>query len=228
MSIFKFARGFGQAAAPVSVPAPAAPPAPSRPDFQQALGRDAVTGLPNRACFTYLLGRQCEMAGLLETRLCVLSVRWDGWARKAASLDQAARATSLANAAARLRGGMNRTYDVIGTLADGHFAVMLPFTDGAGANAVARNLQHLFSPAAAPGAAPDAPPGQLCLAVDQAEAARVEGGLSIGVAAYGGKGKACELTLLQAAEEASEMAQLDGGDKIIRRDTPRARHMPVA
>jgi GGDEF domain-containing protein len=109
-------------------------------DLQKTMGRDRVTGLPHRACFAHVLTLQGQISSRLETRLSVVVVEWPGYA--APELDPETRDRRLNVLAAALRARLHRTHDVLGHIGDGRLAAMLPFTDGAGADTVARNLQR--------------------------------------------------------------------------------------
>ena len=134
-----------QAAAPEQVAAAV--------DLQKTMGRDRVTGLPHRACFAHVLTLQGQIAARLETRLSVVVLEWPGYAE---ALDPGARDRQLNRLAAALRDRLHRTHDVLGSLGDGRLAAMLPFTDGAGADTVARNLQQAAHAALAEAPAPAA------------------------------------------------------------------------
>lgn len=214
-----------QAAAAGTVPAP-----PSL-DFQKLLGRDEVTGLPNRQAFEHVLGQQAALAERLQTRLGLLVIHCDSYAGFAAVHEISARERHLLALTRRLRGCCRRAYDVLGFLQPGQFAAMLPFTDAAGADAVARNMAHgLAEPEVEPAVAEAARLGYVPLLPD-GEAAIARGvaladadglgrsALSIGIAVYCGKGPLSAARILAAAEEACRIVQAGGGGRALRRDT---------
>ena len=224
---------------PLSAPGSTATKAAAAPtDFQRALGRDQLTGLPNRPCFSFLLAGQAALAAQFETELSILVLDWAGYG--SAGADREARDQRFAALASRLRGALQRKHDVLGSLGDGRLAAMLVFTDAAGADRVARNLQRaagdiLSTDAASPtphhpmdSATPVKIFGQFSTAGDadlvlaeRAEPADMDaaldiGILNIGLATYCGKGRLDHDALLRAAEQAAVFASLNGGDHISR------------
>jgi GGDEF domain-containing protein len=209
-------------------------------DFQRALGRDQLTGLPNRPCFSYKLAGQAALATQFETELSVLVLDWAGYA--GAGADPEARGKRFAALAAQLRGALQRKHDVLGSLGDGRLAALLAFTDASGADRVARNLQRAArdilqadpSPLTPPPPMDNDPPAKLFgrfsgtldedLALDdRAEPGETDAGdnigiLNVGLATYCGKGKLDHSALLRAAEQAASFASLNGGDHITRFD----------
>jgi GGDEF domain-containing protein len=215
---------------------PAAPPPRQPVPFQLALGRDQLTGLPNRACFTYLLAAQATLAVQFETELSVLVIDWPGYA--ASEADQAVRDHRLATLATQLRGALQRKHDVLARLGNGRLAALLPFTDAAGAGRTARNLQQVAAGLlqAEPAPLPSPPPldddmpakqfGRSAGAPDDDDGPvdpfALDSGdaryniLNIGLTAYCGKGKLDHEVMLRAAEQSAEFASLNGGDHISR------------
>jgi GGDEF domain-containing protein len=135
---------------------PAAPaPVAAAADFQKTMGRDRVTGLPHRACFAHVLALQGQIAARLETRLSVVVIDWPGYGEP--GIDADTRDRRLVALAAALRTRLHRTHDVMGCIGPGRLAAMLPFTDGAGADTVARKLQQAAWACLANSAPPAAP-----------------------------------------------------------------------
>lgn len=220
------------------VPPAAAEQVAAAVDLQKTMGRDRVTGLPHRACFAHVLVLQGQISARLETRLSVVVLDWPGYS--APDIDPETRDRRLNQLAAALRQRLHRTHDVLGCIGDGRLAAMLPFTDGAGADTVARNLQSaaraslngeaeaapvltegLDGSTENPFAESEAVPE---LAEDGGEAgfdavAEFEGEfVNIGISSYNGKGVLLDGALLSAAERAVAFAALNGGDRIVRFD----------
>jgi diguanylate cyclase (GGDEF)-like protein len=220
-----------------STPAPAATadardvlaPPPLSLDFQKLMGRDEVTGLPNRHAFGHVLAQQAALAMRLQTRLSLLVVNCDSYAPYADANGANARERHLIELANKLRGCCRRAYDVLGSLQPGQFAVLLPFTDGAGADAVARNMANALrplelepaevEPAIAAGLGYVPLVGNDFVTASLADLFGVST-LSIGGAAYVGRGDLCDLRMMEVAEEACRVALAGGGDRALRRDTP--------
>jgi diguanylate cyclase (GGDEF)-like protein len=177
-------------------------------DFQKTLGRDQVTGLPNRPCFAHLTETQSSLASQLEVQLSVLVVAWEGYLAYGREPE---RDRQLIRVAGQLRNGVHRSHDVLGSLGHGQFGVLLPFTDVAGADRVARNLLEAAQVLAADSGAAPVGNGTTAAAPDKA-------GLTIGMACYCGKGKLAEDALLQTAEQAMAFAQMNGGNRMVRFD----------
>ncbi len=178
---------------------PPTPPMPPTTEFQRLLGRDQLTGLPNRACFAHHVALQNTLAGQFETRLSVLVIDWEGHDTPP-STPQDVRNARLAEIAGRLGATLHRPYDMLGSLGRGRFAALLPFTDAPGSEHVARNLhaQLQFAPVRAP----------------QPKVER----LRIGMATYCGKGVLPPGALLRAAERAADFAALSGATLTARFD----------
>lgn len=200
-------------------------------DFQKTMGRDRITGLPHRACFSHVLNLQSQIATQLETRLSVIVLEWPDYA---AHEDPIARDRALNRMASAMRDALHRTHDVLGSLGDGRLAAMLPFTDGAGADVVARNLQAAAGAALRPappapevtageaGEEPDAedaaaPANSPDPATPETEAAEPPA-INVGIAAFNGKGGLTHGALLAAAERAVHYAAINGGDRVVRFD----------
>lgn len=234
------ARLRGVAGAP-PVPGPAEAPADTAAvvDFRRRLGRCELTGLPNRPALEYVLAQQLESARTLETQLSLMVVALDGFTAPRYGKPPEAALARLAELARLIRAGLNRPYDVAASLAPGRFAVLLPFTDQLGAATVARAIQQAvgFPPAPAPRApsavrkaaedenkvADAGPPAEVVAAEDAAPLAdetRTEPlfTVSIGLTGYKGVGTADAAALLRTAEEACDMALLDGGNRVVRRE----------
>jgi len=208
-------------------------PPPLTLDFQKLMGRDEVTGLPNRHAFSHVLAQQCALALRMQTRLSLLVVHCDGYTAYAEAHSVGARERHVVELANKLRANCRRAYDVIGSLQAGQFAVLLPFTDAVGAEVVAANLTAALRP---PAVAPVQPE------VDNDPEPKLAAGLgyvplletlpppavddfgystlSIGIASYCGKGDLCDLRIMAVAEEACRIALAGGGDRALRRDTP--------
>lgn len=176
---------------------------PAAEDFQRLLGRDQVTGLPNRHCFMRLLAEESERAYASEAPLSLLVVAWDNFGEFAAERSQQALDDMQARIARRLRTALRRQSDGLASLGDGRFGVLLPTTDAYGVTVVARNLQR-----AANTQEHD----------DRGAAASAKLPLSIGAATYCGKGLLPGAQLLEFAEEALRNARSTGGDKMMRYD----------
>jgi diguanylate cyclase (GGDEF)-like protein len=179
------------------------PLAPAAEDFQRLLGRDQVTGLPNRQSFMQLLAEESERACASGAPLSLLLVTWDEFEAFEAQRSKYALDEMRVRIARRLRTALRRQPDRLASLGDGRFAVLLPATDAFGVSIVARNLQQ-----AANTQEHD----------DSSFAASTTVPLSIGAATYCGKGFLPENQLLQFAEEALRNAKCTGGNKIMRYD----------
>ena len=181
--------------------------------------RDAVTGLPDRASFSALTHWHCALAAQTETGLAVLAVIWDQAAAMRATFSPALWDAARAALAGRLRGGICRGGDTLGDLGGGVVGALLPFTDAAGAGAVARRWLGLITPA------PDTAGHHQAILPAGARLA-LTGSLSIGIASYGGRGQVDAARLIEAAERACETAHVDGGNKAVRRDVALAPARP--
>lgn len=226
MKFFRDLLGGRDQAAPAGGAVAAAPEqVAAAVDFQKTMGRDRVTGLPHRACFTHVLGLQAQISAQLETRLSVIVLEWPDYATDP---DLIARDRTLNRIATTLRHTLHRAHDVLGSLGDGRLAAMLPFTDGAGADTVARKLQRAARAAVLGEHAPvsAALPAELGAGEAEAEALDIPQSpdaddgpfINVGIAAYNGKGVLEQGALLAAAERAIEYAALNGGERIVRFD----------
>ena len=185
-----------------SLASPAALPKAAA-DFQKLLGRDQVTGLPNKHSFMHLLSQESARAFRAETALSLLLISWDDFDAAANGTRPEAMDAQVASIARRLRATLHRQQDILASLGGGRFAAVLPFTDAFGAKTVAENLQAaLRTPVIEAN-------GQESVAT---------AAISIGAATYCGKGLLPETQLLQYAEEALAAARKTGGDKITRYD----------
>ncbi len=164
---------------------------PAARDFQRLLTRDEITGLPNRHSFAHLLAEETARACRAETKLSLLLLHWNEFDALSVAGPPASVNERLAGLAHRLAGGLQRSSDVLASLGVGRFAVLLPFTDGFGAAAVAHKLQTLLR-----ANAPE--PISVC----------------IGAASYCGKGPLTNEELMQFAEQALAAALKTGGDCI--------------
>ena len=210
----------------VQTPAPAV-------DFQKTQGRDQLTGMPNRPCFTHYLTVQGTLAAQLETRLSLLVVDWAGYTAPGVRID--ARNKRMVEVADLLRATLRRPHDMLGCLGRGRFAALLPFTDAAGAEHVARNFKSALS---LPGQLDSEPPpvaesawsevimfgkrpsANAPLHDDPAapNCANLDTSLNIGMASYCGKGPLTPETMLFAAERAADLAAMDGATHTVRFD----------
>jgi diguanylate cyclase (GGDEF)-like protein len=163
----------------------------SNADFQRLVGRDKVTGLPNRFSFNALLVEQGRYAVASGYRLSLLLIQQDGDAAPALSEEV------FCGLARRLRQLLRRPEDAMASLGAGQLAALLPYTDALGAMTVAKNLKTALAENAIPGA----------------EAVT----WSIGVATYCGKGGLPEGQLMEQAAEALTVAR-KAGDRISRYD----------
>jgi diguanylate cyclase (GGDEF)-like protein len=219
----------------------AAAPAPAQdmPDaalqlaeFKRTMVRDEVTGLPSRSQFIHILSRESEMASTTGTELSVLVVDWPGYRFTSG---QGLRDRRLSGIAAHIGEALNRKHDVISRIGEGRLAVVLPFTDAAGADRVAHKIQD----AAQAALLSEPPPAPSVTALDdeaparrfgrgsgegadaEAEGEKIAWGdaaVSIGLSSYNGKGKLTETALLQAAEQAASFASMNGSNQIVRCD----------
>lgn len=248
-------RGTGTVAlAPAPAEAPAE--APAVLDFRRRMGRCELTGLPNRPALEFALTQQIESARTLETQLSLMVVCLDGFTAPRYGRPSEADLARLEEFARLMRGGLQRPYDVAASLSAGRFAVLLPFTDQVGATTVARAIQQAvgFPPAPAPSApsavrkaadggdAPEDAGEDDTLAAEMAEDGLAEGDaapagaevapaplftVSIGLTGYKGVGTADAAALLRIAEEACDMARLDGGNRVVRRETTWSATVPA-
>lgn len=202
-------------------------------DFQKTQGRDQLTGLPNRPCFTHYLTVQGTLAAQLETRLSLLVIDWAGYTAQGVRID--ARNKRMAEVADLLRATLRRPHDMLGCLGRGRFAALLPFTDAPGAEHVARNFKSALS---LPGQLDSEPPPVAESAWSEVimfgkrpafNAPLFDGPaapnhsnphttLNIGMASYCGKGALQPETMLFAAERAADLAAMDGATHTVRFD----------
>jgi GGDEF domain-containing protein len=211
------------------------PTPPPAAEFQKTQGRDQLTGLPNRPCFTHYLTVQGALATQLETRLSLLVVDWAGYTASGVRVD--ARNRRLAEVADLLRATLRRPHDMLGCLGRGRFGALLPFTDATGADVVAKNLKAALS---VPGQLDAEPPPvdepawsevimfgkRLASAPPKhedpsgARQPHQDTTLNVGMASYCGKGPLQPETMLFAAERAADLAALDGATHTVRFDLP--------
>jgi diguanylate cyclase (GGDEF)-like protein len=200
-------------------------------EFKRTMLRDEVTGLPSRSQFTHILAREAEMAAQTGTELSVLVVDWPGYRFTGPAL----RDRRLAGIATHIGDALNRKHDVIARIGEGRLAVVLPFTDAAGADRVAHKIQEaaqtalLSEPPPAPAVTAlddDAPArrfGRGSGEVQEADAvgdkvAWEDAAVSIGLSSYNGKGRLTDDALLHAAEQAASFASMNGSNQIVRCD----------
>jgi len=193
-------------------------------DFQKTLGRDQVTGLPNRPCFAHLAAAQSQLAARLETRLSLVVLGWDEYEH---AHNEAARDAALAVFAARLREKLQRAHDMLGSLGDGLFAVLLPFTDGVGGETVARRLRLLLAAPPQPTVPIAAEPSQggtqgPPTVPEVVGPPFIAPRFSVGVATYCGKGPLADDALLAVAERAVAFARMSDGERLVRYDVASA------
>ena len=169
---------------------PALPPAAT--DFQRLLGRCQITVLLNRHSLAHLLALDSERAYRAETHLSLLLLECDIPANDDARLAWLGR---------RLKDSLRRTSDALASLGGGRFAVLLPYTDAFGADAVARNLQAALRS-----------PGIDEVTTDLAAST------FIGTTTYCGRGLMPEGFLLRCAEQALTAARQRGPGQISRYD----------
>jgi diguanylate cyclase (GGDEF)-like protein len=191
------------AAADALAPEQPAPVPQAVQDFQRLLGRDQITGLPNRPGFMRILTEESQRAVRAQSPLALLLITVDGLPDLLAAHKPAPESQVLAELADTIRGCLRRQSDQVACLSPGRFAVVLPFTDAVGATAAARNITAAFVPA---------------LDEEGAVADGVAATLSIGLAAYPGRGVLPDTRLLQQAEEAESAARKNGGNRISRYD----------
>jgi diguanylate cyclase (GGDEF)-like protein len=163
---------------------------PGEQNFQKLLGRDQVTGLPNRHSFIRLLALESERAVLASTPVTLLVVDWIGYAQDADHHPEVLVESALNDLANCLRGVLRRQLDVLASLGQGKFALLLPATDAFGGDAVAKAAMAAILPEAT---------GELA---DDGEAP-----VKIGCATYRGKGGLSATALLEWAEEAVQNAR---------------------
>ena len=115
--------------------------------IQYLANHDALTGLPNRARFSHLLGLACEAARRDRRRFAVLFVDLDRFKIINDTLGHEAGDATLRTAAARLRGTV-RASDVVARLGGDEFVVLLQDVgDAAVAGKIAGNvLKALIEP----------------------------------------------------------------------------------
>jgi diguanylate cyclase (GGDEF)-like protein len=183
--------------APVPVLDSTVTASPGQQDFQRLLGRDQVTGLPNRHSFVRLLGLESERAVLASTPLTLLVVDWIGYAQDADRLPKALVESALNDLANCLRAVLRRRLDVLASLGNGKFALLLPATDAFGGDVVAKAALAAILPESNGG-----------------EAAESDGPIRIGCATYRGKGPLVATDLLEFADEALKNARNTQGHAI--------------
>ena len=213
----------------------AVPASPSEKDFQKLFGRDQLTGLPNRHSFLRLLALESERAVLASAPVTLLIVAWVGHAEYADDRPEVGMAlVDLANC---LRTALRRQFDLLASLGNGKFALLLPATDAFGGQAVAKAALAAISPEEGSGQhAVDMVAGvnqtglkmtgpaeigheDASQAKSRAETTGVQAAPShspvvIGCATYSGKGTLAPTELLEYAEEAWRNARNTKGQTI--------------
>lgn len=202
-------------------------------EFKRTMLRDEVTGLPSKSQFTHILARESEMAAQTGTELSVLVVDWPGYRF---TTTPGLRDRRLAGIASHIGEALNRKHDVIARIGEGRLAVVLPFTDAAGADRVAHKIQA----AAQVALMSEPPPAHSVPALDDVNPTRHFGrgagetqdefisesdkvswedaAVSIGLSSYCGKGPLTDAALLLAAEQAASFASMNGANQIVRCD----------
>jgi GGDEF domain-containing protein len=215
----------------------AVPVPPSLAEFQKTQGRDQITGLPNRPCFTHYLTVQGDLAGRLETKLSLLVVDWAGYTAPGVRVD--ARNRRMTEVADLLRAALRRPHDLLGCVGRGRFAALLPFTDATGAEHVAKNFKAAISePGQLEGEPPPvnepawsevimfgkrlAPSPSLYEEPTGQRQSHRDTTLNIGMASYCGKGPLQPEMMLFAAERAADLAAMDGATHTVRFELPNA------
>jgi len=182
---------------PVTVRNSAMAESPSEQDFQKLLGRDQTTGLPNRHSFVRLLALESERAVLASTPVTLLLVDWIGHEDYVAEHPQALVDAALNDLSNCLRTALRRRLDVLASLGNGKFALLLPATDAFGGDIVAKTALEAVSPQ------------------DAGEPAEIaQHPIRIGCATYRGKGELAATELLEFAEEALKNARNTQGRAI--------------
>jgi diguanylate cyclase (GGDEF)-like protein len=175
---------------------------PGEQDFQKLLGRDQITGLPNRHSFMRLLALESERAALASSPLTLLVVDWIGHDEYAENHPESLVDSALTDLANCLRTTLRRRLDVLASLGKGKFALLLPSTDAFGGETVAKAVLAAVSPDEA-----DEQPEDSQTAV------------KIGCATYRGKGSLAATDLLSFAEDALQNAR-KSMDRSIRHYDP--------
>ncbi len=183
------------------------PATPSEKNFQALFGRDQVTNLPNRPSFLRLLALESERAVLASTPATLLMLAWVGYEDYAARQPPAAVDAALIELATCIRTALRRRLDLLASMGDGKFAVLLPATDAFGGEVVAQAALAAISPGdRSTGAGAEAVSRNALGAIPSDEADGETGTpqspVVIGCATYGGKGTLAATALLEFAEEA--------------------------
>ena len=174
--------------------------------FQEAFGRDAGTGLPNRPRFLHMVALESLRAVLSNAPLSVILVqcnedRGDYGGRPLETVPE-----MLARKVPWLQAVLWRPGDALANFGDGRLAVLLPFTDAMGCATVARKLRASWLEPATDAHAETA---SLMPSVT----------LSMGTATYIGYGPLPPTQLMEFAEQALIDARRLGGDQTCRHDT---------
>ncbi len=171
-------------------------------DFQRLLGRDQVTGLPNRQAFMHILAAESRRAHDASMPLSLLLISLEGLPEFDEATQRKRDQTQLAAAVARIHGALYRVMDQMACLSPGRLAVVLPFTDALGADVVAHRISEALRRVGELGEASIGLWGEAC----------------IGAATYAGKGVLPEAHLLECALSAESTARKKGGDHMARFD----------
>jgi diguanylate cyclase (GGDEF)-like protein len=183
--------------APATVLDRVVPASPSDKDFQKLFGRDPLTALPNRHSFLRLLALESERAVLATAPVSLLVLDWIGYEEYHARQPQAAVDAALIELTNCIRTALRRRLDLLASLGNGRFALLLPATDAFGGEVVAKAALAAISPddtGASEGACQSA--------------------VMIGCATYRGKGALAATELLEFAEEALRNARKTSGQSI--------------
>ncbi len=170
-------------------------------NFQEVHGRDAATGLPSKPRFLHILAEEGQRAMCSAAPLSVLLIQCDTHAvATGAPATLSPRLT--AGTVERLKAALWRPGDMLASLGDGKFGVLLPFTDALGCATVGNKLL------AAVRGKPET----------EGEAAPAAVSLSIGMASYAGRGEILPAQMIEEAETALLHARKHGGDRACRLD----------
>jgi GGDEF domain-containing protein len=179
--------------------------APAAEDFQRLLGRDQITGLPNRHGFMHILAEESRRAHDAAMPLSLVLISIEGLPEEDFAWARQKRLMQLSACASAIRRSLYRVMDQMACLSPARLAVLLPFTDARGADVVARKIAQVLRPEGDP-----AEEGTMQLG-SWAQAC-------IGTATYSGKGALPATYLFECALEAETSARKAGGNRIARFD----------
>jgi GGDEF domain-containing protein len=180
-------------------------PTPAAEDFQRLLGRDQITGLPNRHGFMHILAEESRRAHDAAMPLSLVLISIEGLPEEDFAWAREKRLMQLSACASAIRRSLYRVMDQMACLSPARLAVLLPFTDALGADVVARKIAQVLRPEGDP-----AEEGTMQLG-SWAQAC-------IGTATYSGKGALPATYLFECALEAETSARKAGGNRIARFD----------